>query len=338
MRCALAGKTLIIILICSLQTSFAVLAQQGRSDVRPRRAESSANPQTSEPAKPTAPSTTNNWKLITPSVVTGTTGSIAEAAEPMIRVALATDVRSANISTNSQLLTSRDLANSLVSLDVARVHVEARLLSPLAAPPEDRNCQLKLSGLASRPEAETQAKQIAAATNEQTQLVFDDATKTWGLLVGPRRSTEDAEIARDKLEASGFETAVIDLSPQLSRKNELPARDDTLTRQPPGPSKLPETSNSLPSVRLAARTSIPTRELVATRADPRRPFGSGKPVLFASNDEKEPVRFNDRPFRGRIEVFANPRGLLTVVNVLGLEDYVRGLVANELSPGVYPAV
>src|SRR4030095_9032388 len=29
---------------------------------------------------------------------------------------------------------------------------------------------------------------------------------------------------------------------------------------------------------------------------------------------------------------------LTVVNVLGLEDYVRGVVANELSPGGYPAL
>ena len=50
------------------------------------------------------------------------------------------------------------------------------------------------------------------------------------------------------------------------------------------------------------------------------------------------MRFNDKPYRGHIEVFANPRGLLTVVNVLGLEDYVRGVVANELSPGGYPAI
>ncbi len=61
--------------------------------------------------------------------------------------------------------------------------------------------------------------------------------------------------------------------------------------------------------------------------------------MFASDDEtKSPVRFNDKPYRGRIEVFANTRGLLTVVNVIGLEDYVRGVVANELSPGGYPAL
>ena len=55
------------------------------------------------------------------------------------------------------------------------------------------------------------------------------------------------------------------------------------------------------------------------------------------DDEKSaPVRFNDRPYRGRIEVFTNLRGSLTVVNELGLEDYVRGVVANELHPAVIP--
>ena len=48
------------------------------------------------------------------------------------------------------------------------------------------------------------------------------------------------------------------------------------------------------------------------------------------------MRFNDRPYRGRIEVFTNTRGALTVVNVLGLEDYVKGVVPNELSAGGYP--
>jgi len=61
------------------------------------------------------------------------------------------------------------------------------------------------------------------------------------------------------------------------------------------------------------------------------------PVLFASDDEEQhPVRFNEKPYRGRLEVFANTRGTLTVVNVVPLEDYVRGVVPNELSPGGWP--
>src|SRR6185369_3957642 len=93
------------------------------------------------------------------------------------------------------------------------------------------------------------------------------------------------------------------------------------------------------SVRLTARITSPLRELIASSGTNGHLFNSSAPVSFASDDEKNvPVRYNDRPYRGRIEVFANTRGSLTVVNELGLEDYVRGVVANELSPGGYPAI
>ena len=63
------------------------------------------------------------------------------------------------------------------------------------------------------------------------------------------------------------------------------------------------------------------------------------PILFASADEAtEPVRFNEKAYRGRLEIFANERGTLTVVNLVRLEDYVRGVVPNELSPDGYPAI
>src|SRR5215208_3344360 len=91
-------------------------------------------------------------------------------------------------------------------------------------------------------------------------------------------------------------------------------------------------------VRLTARPVLPSREVLASGTKGSL-FSSSAPVVFASDDEKSaPVRFNDRPYRGRIEVFTNLRGTLTVVNELGLEDYVRGVVANELSPGGYPAI
>src|SRR5207302_3108487 len=88
-------------------------------------------------------------------------------------------------------------------------------------------------------------------------------------------------------------------------------------------------------LKLTARATAPNREVVAFAAG-SAPLHSSAPVIFASTDEKNaPVRFNDKAYRGRIEVFANRRGSLTVVNVIGLEDYVRGVVPNELS---FPAL
>ncbi len=41
-------------------------------------------------------------------------------------------------------------------------------------------------------------------------------------------------------------------------------------------------------------------------------------------------------YRGVIEVRPAPGGALTVVNVVGLQDYLKGVVPNELSPQVFP--
>jgi len=42
------------------------------------------------------------------------------------------------------------------------------------------------------------------------------------------------------------------------------------------------------------------------------------------------------PYRGVIEVRASQPGSLTVINVVNIEDYLRGVVPNELSPQAFP--
>jgi peptidoglycan hydrolase-like amidase len=47
------------------------------------------------------------------------------------------------------------------------------------------------------------------------------------------------------------------------------------------------------------------------------------------------LQMDDRTYRGYIEVFGNARNTLTIVNELPLEDYLLGVVPNELSPSTY---
>jgi peptidoglycan hydrolase-like amidase len=47
------------------------------------------------------------------------------------------------------------------------------------------------------------------------------------------------------------------------------------------------------------------------------------------------LEIDDRAYRGALEVFGNARHSLTVVNELPLEDYLRGVVPNELSPAAF---
>jgi stage II sporulation protein D len=48
-----------------------------------------------------------------------------------------------------------------------------------------------------------------------------------------------------------------------------------------------------------------------------------------------PLQIDTRAYRGALEVFGNSRNTLTIVNELPLEEYLRGVVPNELSPTTF---
>src|ERR1044071_2971129 len=245
--------------------------------------------------------------------------TISTGPEPRIRVALTTDARSAVISTTGHLMNASGGGSTLLALDTSRVRVDPRLLSPMTTATEDGGFRVLVGGAASKEEAEENEKDIQKITGEDAHAIFDTETKTWGIFVGGKLSREDAEELQARRETAGID-ATIEVN------------------QPPTVAQKQSSSTNDSPVRLTSRPALPLREVVAS-STAGRVFSSSAPVSFASDDENNaPVRFNDKPYRGRIEVFTNLRGSLTVVNELGLEDYVRGVVANELSPGGYPAI
>jgi peptidoglycan hydrolase-like amidase len=48
-----------------------------------------------------------------------------------------------------------------------------------------------------------------------------------------------------------------------------------------------------------------------------------------------PLEIESRAYRGTLEVFGNTRNTLTIVNELPLEEYLRGVVPNELNPTAF---
>lgn len=50
------------------------------------------------------------------------------------------------------------------------------------------------------------------------------------------------------------------------------------------------------------------------------------------------LRVEGRRYRGALIVYLNDRGRLNLVNEVGLEDYLRGVVPRELGPGQYPEI
>lgn len=300
---SLGRRAITLLLAKSLLLPVAFGQQQTPEATRPRR---------TQPVWTPPPATT---PIITTPGLTTVTGP-----EPTIRVALATDARSAVISTTGHLMNASGGGKTLVALDTSRVRVDPRLLSPVPAANEDGGFRVTVGGAASRQEAEENEKEIQKITDEDAHAAFDTETKTWGMFVGGKLSREEAEELRARLEAAGFDATIEGKQPATVAQREVSSQSD-------GPVRL-----------TAARPALPSREVVASSASGQT-FRSSAPVSFATDDEMNaPVRFNERPYRGRIEVFTNLRGSLTVVNELGLEDYVRGVVANELSPGGYPAI
>ncbi len=293
-------KTIALLIAYALVASSLAFAQDA-SQTRPRRTQAPPPPATSS-----APIVNETTRL---------------TSEPLIRIGLATDARSVTISSSGRLLNATEPNQPPTPLAVARVRLEARLLAPQPETFEANNFRVEIAEQATRADAERTAREIREQTGEAAEVSLDATTNTWRTFVGANLPATRAGELREQLEDAGFANVRI-VDARSSNSSQASAR--------------PGSSNT---VRPITRLSAPTREVVAYASGSSKLFSTSAPVTFASEAEASaPVRFNDKPYRGRLEVFANPRGAITVVNVLSLEDYVRGVVPNELSPGGYPAI
>src|SRR2546425_1489279 len=262
MRSIAVSRTLALLIVNSFFASSLAFAQQAqREEIRPRRTQTETNSPKPAPAQDETKAPTSPFLPAQPWIVPDKSLTQIDAltaaktgAEPTLRIALAIDVRAATVSTNAHLMSATDLAQPLVRLDVARVRLESHLLSPLPATPNEY-FSLGLAGLASRAAADEQAKLIRDATAEQCQAVFDAGTRTWGLLIGPRRSRLDAEAAQARLEEAGFYAAVVDLTAPSARgpssiaDSRAPAAAKSNSSLPSGREKITSPGISAPNSR-----------------------------------------------------------------------------------------
>jgi len=293
----------LLVVTALLMSSIATAQEQSQQQTRPRRSNGTHVEEMTESAPLTR-------IQAAPVIATARLPN-----EPLLRIGLATQARSVTISTTAKSLVKEAIGSNEADapeiLNAARVRIEPRLLPqfPNSTPPPRTNAAQPYGAANNDTVARTGAKPILQGTYhpDSTDDVDDEAIA-------------DAPVSINApISASASINAPIASSPAAPRSSYI-------TPSPIG-------------VRPVARISTPTRELVAYSTGASRLFNSRAPVVFASEDERAtPVRFNEKPYRGRLEVFTNPSGTLTVVNVVSLEDYVRGVVPNELSPGAYPAI
>ncbi len=123
---------------------------------------------------------------------------------------------------------------------------------------------------------------------------------TWRILTGRFKTAEEAEPLLEKLQASGWQELWVSLEKRPGR----PAKGRAL--------------------------------YAVTERYERRPLPL-EGVSFKPAGGLTQVHGKGK-YRGRMEIFPNLQGRLTIVNTVPLEGYLRGVVPRELGPGEYPAL
>ncbi|MBX7062147.1 MAG: SpoIID/LytB domain-containing protein [Pyrinomonadaceae bacterium] len=250
-------------------------------------------------------------------------------SEPLIRIGLATNASSVSITTSDSSLVafSPDEASRLLASN--RVSISARAYSP----PEIEQYRIEFQNLPSQMDANSLADDIREATGESAIASIDVEKNTWRVWVGGIQATEEDALAlKQKLADKDFDDGVV----VVEKKEVISPEAVALSRQVRDAKKSEVRSlvRSTGSAKLAPGETVDPnlREVIVSGASEESKFSSLKSVAFGSlNERTTPVRLNGKAYRGKIEVFVNASGRLSVVNVVPLEDYLLGVVPSELS-------
>lgn len=266
-------------------------------------------------------------------LITGTKAStevefFRMAGEPLIRIGLSTNASSASITTNDSSLVAVSPDEPSRLLAATRVTVSARSYRP----PEVEDFRVEFQGLDTQNEANGLAFEIRQATGETAIASLDTATNAWKVWVGRvMGSSLEADELKAKLAEKGFEDAVV-----VSEKKTVISPEAIALSQQLKTSGASEVRSLIKPTGSAAPVGPPTlasnlREVIVNGTSPTAKYSSLRSVAFGSlNERANPVRYNGKAYRGKIEVFVNSRGTLTVVNVVPLEEYLLGVVPAEL--------
>ena len=258
--------------------------------------------------------------------------------EPFIRIGLVMNARSATITTaDSQLVAvSPDEPNKFLASN--RVTVSAQAYRPDII----EFYKLEITNIETVEQANEIAGDVRRTSGEKTFVQFDPKTKLWTIKIGAEKSSiEEAEDFKTRLEEKGIADTTIVTEKRTIISDDAVKLSNQIAKNPASevrslgggrenPNKVVTTASSQPK---NAGEILPNlREVIVSGTSETSKFSSLKPVAFGSfNERAVPVKLNGKSYRGKIEVFVNSGGGLTIVNVVPVEDYLLGVVPRELS-------
>ncbi|MBI4851727.1 MAG: SpoIID/LytB domain-containing protein [Acidobacteria bacterium] len=215
---------------------------------------------------------------------------------PEIRIALATDVGFAQVTSSQPIAYFNPKEQQLVALSVNEVKVQMGTVRERPG----QVYRVQVANLKTNQEAERLVGQLRKQFTEPIFVNFDRESEKYEVGIGDFYSADQAKTFMVQVMNAGY------------KKTWVSKFDQEPTKYKTKMIKAVATSGSS----------------IATAND--------RMVLASQDDELAPLYYNGKPYRGQLEIFTNKRGRLSVINRLQMEDYVRGVVANELSPGAFP--
>lgn len=263
-------------------------------------------------------------QTVRPRRATTTSGS-----GPLIRIGLMTDVSSVTLDCASPITVDPGRAENdrarPVEIPKGRVRIEIgrtkRSIYRVEA----------LTTTESRRARKT-ADELRDEVDAAVSTEYDEEADRYIVLMGDFETKDEAEDVRDRLRRKGHRSARVVQVSQSSRQVQLVAYDADKQVASAAESIIVKAGDVLAEHR---RSSVITKE-VASRHE--RGAGVNAGAVPAASSGISPVRISDKTYRGEIHLVLNRRGRLNVVNVLSLEDYLRGVVPREISPSSFPQI
>lgn len=288
--------------------------------------------------------------------------SPASAEGPIVRVALMTDIASTSISCSSGLVINgskegskegyrADLRAEKISSSSLRVELRKQSGTTAPLPSSIARYVVFVGSSSEARNARKLEDRLKLEFFEPVATAFDEKKKQYVVTIGRYRTQDDAEGMVSRLRDAGYKAPRVipdskapDSKPALAR--EMPETElvtDTnaraaKTKVEPGASK----RSNVPSSRGEAQMiAVAGDKVVASSygefivSPSESAIGGGKPMKPDVASGLASLRVGNRDYRGTIDFIINSRGRINVVNVLPLEQYLRGVVPMEMAGSAY---
>ena len=267
-----------------------------------------------------------------------------EADGPLIRVGLISDATTVTINSSSGLIVRRSKDDDASAATSVRVRIETR---QQAKPAERKTSgradnvetgsgsrfQVEVATIADAARARKLSDDLAKKFGARAQTVYDPRKEKYRVLLGDFGARGAAEQLLERVVDEGYRSARVTSDAAQAYQESAPDSVDTNGR---GAKRLSNPSEKASPRRDQAPVTRVT-EVVAY--DDKKPLAASEERLIISADQGNGLlRVGDRSYRGEIHLVINPRDRINVINVIAMEQYLRGVVPLELSPSSFPAI